>query len=418
MDNIGTFTDAERATVDCAANAVKTLATVASEIPNEGGFVSVFTGENDLGSFAAHFPKLGTGLRGFVDNIGTFSAAQVSTVSSAVRAIQALTGLANADLKGATKHLSGFGDNLPAFAEDISSFCSKMPSSESTTSAVSNLNKILAAVRSIADANSGALATFATNLQKVGEDAVTKFVGAFTSETAKTDLESAAKTLAEKAVSGAKEKKDAMEGAGEDLGSGLIKGINSKKQAVYDAGYALGQKAVQGEKDGQKSNSPSKLTIQAGQWIGEGLVIGMGKMGGQVYKAGHTLGETATDTISTSIASISKMVSSDIDAQPTIRPVLDLSDVRTGAAALGSMLDMNSSVGVSANVGAISSMMSVRGQNGANAEIVSELAKLRKDIGGMNNTTNIINGVTYDDGSNINDAVATLVRAAKIERRV
>ena len=64
-------------------------------------------------------------------------------------------------------------------------------------------------------------------------------------------------------------------------------------------------------------------------------------------------------------------------------------------------------------------MMSMRGQNGTNADIVSAIDKLNKKMDNMGNTTNnIINGVTYDDGSNINDAVATLVRAARIERRV
>jgi hypothetical protein len=256
---------------------------------------------------------------------------------------------------------------------------------------------------------------------KVGEEAVSKFVGAFTSASAKTDLEEAAKTLAGKAVSGAGSKKTgkgSMESAGKDLGDGLVAGIAAKETAVYNAGFALGQKAVQGEKDGQKSKSPSRLTIQAGKWLGEGLIIGMEKMGKSVYSAGHDLGDTAAGTLSNTISNISKMISTDIDAQPTIRPVLDLSDVRSGASALGSMLDMDSTVGVRANIGAISSMMATRSQNGANADVVSAIDKLNKRMDNLGNTTYQINGITYDDGSNITDAVATLVRAAKIERRV
>ena len=49
--------------------------------------------------------------------------------------------------------------------------------------------------------------------------------------------------------------------AGSYLGSGLVLGINSKQTSVYNAGYKLGRLAAQGEKDGQASNSPSKLTI-------------------------------------------------------------------------------------------------------------------------------------------------------------
>jgi hypothetical protein len=83
------------------------------------------------------------------------------------------------------------------------------------------------------------------------------------------------------------------------------------------------------------------------------------------------------------------------------------------------MLNMDSSVGVRANLSAISSSMSLRGQNGANAEVVNAIDKLRKELGNVGNTTSYtINGVTYDDGSNISDAVRTLVRAATMERRV
>lgn len=416
VDKVGTFSDDQVSTVNCAANAVKTLASVASNIPNEGGWLSKIVGDNNLGTFASNFPKLGEGLKGFVDKLGTFTQQQVSTVTAGVNAINALSKLANADLKGASKNIGGFSNKLPDLGEDLSSFCTKMPSTASTTSAVSNLNKILSAVDSIADANSGCLATFATNLKKVGEEAVKKFVGAFTSSSAKTDLKDAAKKLAGKAPEGAKEKKSAMESAGKDLGAGLVKGINAKKQAAYDAGYALGQKAVQGEKDGQKSNSPSKLTIQAGKWLGEGLVIGIGKMGGQVYKAGHTLGETATESLSSSISRISDLVSSDIDSQPTIRPVLDLSDVKSGASALSGMFN-SGSIGVSANLGAITSMMSARGQNGGNADVVSELAKLRKDMNSMERVTYSVNGINVTEGSDAAEAISTLVRAIKMEGR-
>jgi hypothetical protein len=440
LTNVGTFTEEQMATVNCGANAVKSLAAVASTIPNEGGWISKLVGDNNLGTFAENFPKVGEGLAGFVSKLGTFTGAQVSTVYAGVNAINALSNLANADLEGATDHLTDFGNDLPDLAEDIASFCGSMPSSASVSAAVANLNKILGAVKSIASANSGPLATFAENLKKVGKNAVKKFVEAFTSDSAKTDLKNAAKTLgdkvvdgieakenaiktagknaAKKAVDGVETQDDDMESAGKDLGSGLVTGINSKKTAAYNAGYALGQMAVQGEKDGQQSQSPSKLTIQAGKWLGEGLVIGMGKMGNQVYKAGSTLGSTATDTISSTISRISDMVSVDVDSQPTIRPVLDLSDVRSGVSTMSGMLNMESSVGVRANIGAISSMMSLRSQNGSNSDVVSAIDKLRKDLSNVGGDTYQINGVTYDDGSNINDAVRTLVRAARIERRV
>ena len=165
------------------------------------------------------------------------------------------------------------------------------------------------------------------------------------------------------------------------LGDGLVAGINAKQTAAYNAGYALGRKAVQGEKDGQQSKSPSKLTIKAGKWLGEGLVIGIRQMGDKVYSAGSSLGSDATKSISSAISNISNLVSGDLDVQPTIRPVLDLSDVRSGANSISSLLGAGSSISLMSDVTSIGSAMNARGQNGVNSDIVSAIDSLRKDIG-------------------------------------
>ena len=418
LDNAGTLDESAIDTLTAGANAVKSLASAASTIPNEGGWISKLIGDNSLGTFADNFPKLGYGLAGFVKNIGTFTSAQVSTISAAVSAINALANLADSDLKGATKHLSDFGKDLPDFATDLATFCSGMPSTNSVTSAVNNIDRILAAVESIGNANSGVLSNFADNLKKVGKDAVKKFVEAFTSSTAKTDLKSAATTLAGNAVDGASSQIYGMESAGKDLGSGLVRGINAKQTAAYNAGYALGQKAVQGEKDGQKSNSPSKLTIQAGKWLGEGLVIGIKQMGNKVYSAGSNLGSDATKSISNAISNIANFVDSDIDINPTIRPVLDLSDVKSGVSSIGSLLGAGSSISLMSDVKSIGSVMNRRSQNGVNDDVISAIDKLRKDVGNISTPSYNIGGITYDDGSNVSEAIKTLIRVAKIERRV
>ena len=81
------------------------------------------------------------------------------------------------------------------------------------------------------------------------------------------------------------------------------------------------------------------------------------------------------------------------------------------------MLSMNPSVGVLSNIGAISSMMNAN-QNGTNDDVVSAIKDLGKSLSGMSGDTYNVNGVTYDDGSNITNAVKSIVRAAKVERRI
>ena len=419
--NVGEFTEKDKQTMCFAAEAISSIAKAASDIPNAGGKIAEWFGDNDLSVFADEFPALGTSLKTFIGNIGTFGDDKVMTVSAAVRAINALTDLANADLGNATSYLSAFGELVGYFGTDIKTFCTNMPSVTSMDSAIANLDKLLSAIQSIDDVNSGCLSTFADNLKKVGKKAVDKFIEAFTSTTAQTDVQSAAKTLAGKAVTGAEEKAtgktDTMESAGNDLGDGLVKGIDAKQTAVYWAGYRLGQQAVAGEKAGQQSNSPSKLTIQAGKWIGEGLVIGMGKMAGNVYNAGRDLGSAATNTISSAVSKVADLVNTDIDAQPTIRPVLDLSDVRSGVGTIGSLLSGTNSIGVQANIGAISSMMGSRSQNGVNTDVVSAIDKLRKDLGNINSNSYSINGINVSEGSDAADAIHTLVRVIKMEGR-
>jgi hypothetical protein len=77
---------------------------------------------------------------------------------------------------------------------------------------------------------------------------------------------------------------------------------------------------------------------------------------------------------------------------------------------------MFSNSSLASNLGAISTGMNSRIQNG-NSEVVSAIDKLGKNLGN-NGTTYNINGITYDDNNNINKAVQDLVRAIEVERRV
>ena len=106
-----------------------------------------------------------------------------------------------------------------------------------------------------------------------------------------------------------------------------------------------------------------------------------------------------------------------MDVNPVITPVLDLTNVENGASRLNNLLS-NRTMSIAGVSGGISkSIGSV--QNGvSNEEIVSAIKDLKNGLGNTSNTTYQINGITYDDGSNITNAVETLVRAAKMERRI
>lgn len=84
---------------------------------------------------------------------------------------------------------------------------------------------------------------------------------------------------------------------------------------------------------------------------------------------------------------------------------------------MNNLLASPHSIGAMANVNSISRMMRENQNGDSNAEVVAAIRGLRRDIADMPRNSYNINGITYDDGSNITEAVRTLVRAAKVERR-
>ena len=341
-------------------------------------------------------------LKSFISSLAGLDTSGVSSFKTAVSTLaETNIGEAANSLKGSTKNFSAVGSSM---VDSINKGLKSKSSSLSST-ATTLANSITKGIKSKASI-----------FQKTGADLMVKLITGIKSKT--TSVSSTTKNAISSAITSIRGKYSSMSSAGKYLGEGLIQGINAKKSAAWQAGYDLGKAAVEGEKAGQQSNSPSKLTIQAGKWLGEGLVIGIGKMARAVYNSGNNLGESATKSISSALSRVTDMVDSGIETNPTIRPVLDLSDIASGVTTMGSMLDVNSSVGVMANVGAISSMMNNRNQNGSNDDVVSAINKLSKQLGNIGGNVYNVNGITYDDGSNISDAVQSIVRAARVERRI
>lgn len=437
--NLGTFDESKVTTVTCAADAIKAFANAAQGIDGQADWAKKIFGDNSLSTFSGQFGTLGTNLNAFATNLGTFTDAQVSTIKSAVSAIKALSGLADADLSGAKKNLGGFGDKLADFGTDMSAFITDMPAVESISSAVNGLKKIIAVIDDISNANSGALADFSDNLKKIGDGAVDKFVSAFTSATAKTDVKNAAKKLAEQVVDGVESKESAIKKAFKTLASSGVDSIREKYKSFYNAGSylvsgfcagisdndykaeakarAMAKAAAKAAEDALDINSPSKVFRRIGMFVPEGFAQGISKRVDLVKSAVGGMSDTAIGGMKASIARISDAISGNVDTQPTIRPVLDLSDIQHGAGAIDSLLGMGASRSMMASVGVISDGMNRRGQNGSNAEVVSAINRLRKDLGNVGNTYYNIDGVTYDDGSNIAGAVKEITRYARMERR-
>lgn len=217
------------------------------------------------------------------------------------------------------------------------------------------------------------------------------------------------------AVSAAKSGKSQMTSAGSALMAGLSSGISSGAASAARAAVSAVNNVIAKAKAALKINSPSKVFIAIGSSTMEGMEKGIRI---NTYRATNAISNSIDPMIKTMQSSISRVadaVNMDIDVNPTIRPVLDLSNVEAGARSLNGMLGSSQlsaslSGDMSRSIGAI--------QNGNNnGELLSAIKDLQGNVGNSGDTYQI-NGITYDDGSAISSAVQTLIRAAKIERRM
>ena len=365
---------------------------------------------------------IGSTLDDFASNITFDTGAVSSAVSSANKLKSFINGLKDLDTSGISKFQSAVSKlgqtDIASAAKSLSSGANKLASAGSSmtkslasglksgsgaaTSAVSSLTK------SMSSKLSGSSGQFAAS----GTKLITSFIKAISSK--RSAAASAARTLVSSVASAMRSGSGSAHSSGSYMGAGFSNGIRSMTSACYNAGVACANASKAGFRAAGGIHSPSKITTQYGIYMGQGYINGMNSMRKLVYKSGSNLGNAATQSISDAAQKLSKMVNMSFDSNPTIRPVVDMADVTKKAQTLNSLFN-DPLTSTSGNIRAIRTIVDNR-QNG-NEEIVSAVNKLRKDLGNVGNTYNSINGITYDNGSEISEAVGTLVRAARIERR-
>ena len=210
----------------------------------------------------------------------------------------------------------------------------------------------------------------------------------------------------------------ALVGAGKSLIQGLVSGITSMASSVAAKAKSVVQGAVNAAKKALKINSPSKVFIEIGKYTTEGFAVGLDKYTKNATKSATNLANSVIDNVKNPLSNIGRIIDGEIDANPTIAPVLDLSNVERNSRRLGELLPGNESLSLTTDKATLMSRTIGQIQNGTrNGDIVSALKDLKASMAD-NRPSYTINGVTYDDGSNIVNAVETLVRAARIERRI
>ena len=143
------------------------------------------------------------------------------------------------------------------------------------------------------------------------------------------------------AAQGANDDAWRLEGSGLNGMLGYVKGMMSNY--AYNQAYSAGVSLVNASKAGiewrAQIASPSKLTARLGNFVSQGFANGISALSGTVYKESVGVSQKAIDGLSGSIGVMSKYLNDDLDYEPTITPVMDLSEVQNGISQLNRMVD-------------------------------------------------------------------------------
>ena len=327
-----------------------------------------------------------------------------SGVSSFKKAIDEL---ATVNIAGVVKAFSGASTKLAsAGAKMIEGLIRGIKSKQSSLDSVTT-SMIATMYKSIISK----VSTF----QKAGIDLMLKFVSGITSQKGK--VASAVRNTVSGAANTLKSYYNSFFSAGKYLAQGFANGIASGSLAAAVKARAMANAAKEAAKRALNEHSPSKVFYQIGAYAGQGFINAFGDYTSKAFNASYEMAEKAKSGLSKAISRVTDVLNSDLDAQPTIRPVIDLSNVKSGAAAINGMFNRGVTIRTNDNLRAVSYAMANRNQNGVNDDVIYAINKLGKQLGKLNNTTYNVNGITYDDGSNITEAIKSIIRYANIERR-
>lgn len=147
---------------------------------------------------------------------------------------------------------------------------------------------------------------------------------------------------------------DQMESAAKDLGGsaskalyqaavdsaqGIVDGLKAQEAAIQKEMNKIAAAMVKAIKKALGIKSPSRVFKEVGGYSADGLIKGLNQNTRNVERASAGLGNAAINSMRKTIVGISDLVDNNVDVNPTIRPVLDLTDVQKDAAVMNKLFE-------------------------------------------------------------------------------
>ena len=410
-EKLAGFSDAVKGKIDTAAvkaatNAGKMLTTLANNIPNEGGMVSWFTGDNDLETFGDSLEKYGESIAKFSESLGDFDATKTNDAVDATKQISSLVNtISTTDYSGLDNFLST-SENI---GKSISGFCKNITGidGEGLGEGIAKVMRLRAMMVSLANVGTEGIENFVDNMKSLGKVSSTNLANAIsagegsvinalttllnnmnnTINSNRPTIMNSFKHIMISSINTINSHKSQFEKAGKNVVEGLNNGLKSNMngaissiksslgQAVlairsfYNSFYSAGRYVVDGFVSGISANtykakaearamaqaadtaarnalgveSPSKAFAEIGYFTVEGFVLSIAKRLNDSKKAGHNLGSSAITGIKNAVSQANAIIQEGVDDAPMIKPVVDLSDVQNGMSLLKRMSNLGNS---------------------------------------------------------------------------
>ena len=192
----------------------------------------------------------------------------------------------------------------------------------------------------------------------------------------KSSIKDKAKEIASNAVDGLKSKLQNFKDIGKNLIEGLKEGIKGAASKVIDSVKGVAQDAIDGAKALLGIHSPSRVFAEIGKFTDEGFVVGLNKYSSKVGDASAEVGQKAIDGISGALSGIEDVAN--MDATPSIRPVIDMGSVNSR----NLQLSANLSPLLTKPVDSLASLMTTAQNeiNASNNRVISAINGLRDDF--------------------------------------
>ena len=159
--------------------------------------------------------------------------------------------------------------------------------------------------------------------------------------TLRTDTEKEVSTLADN-IQGIMKKPD-WSSLGANIVEGIKQGIISRSPGLAIEAANMALMALNSAKMTLGIHSPSKAFTQLGMYAGEGFIIGLRNVSG-VATSAKDMGNIAMNSLKKAISNMVNIINGDLDLAPTIRPVLDLTNIEAGRRTLNGMFDIDGNI--------------------------------------------------------------------------